>query len=177
MHGFSGSGKTTVSQAVLERIGAVRIRSDVERKRLSGMASGAHRRSSFEQGIYDDETTRMTYLRLVQLARQILDADFPVVVDAANLMAWQREIFRSQANAQSVPFLILCCQASEETLLKRLQAREARNDDASDAGPLVLRHQLVTNDPLSPSEKQESLLIEAGEVGLEEVLCRLDAEW
>lgn len=177
MHGLSGSGKTTVSQAVLERIGAIRIRSDVERKRLCGMASAERHRGTIEQGIYDHETTRDTYHHLVQLARQILDADFSVVVDAANLHAWQREIFRSQACAQAVPFLILRCQASEETLCKRLQAREVRNDDVSDAGPMVLRHQLATSDPLSASEKQESLLVEAGEGELEAVLCRLDAGW
>jgi predicted kinase len=34
----SGSGKTTISQALLERIGAVRVRSDVERKRMRGIA-------------------------------------------------------------------------------------------------------------------------------------------
>ena len=43
MHGLSGSGKTTVSQQVVERFGAVRVRSDVERKRLHGMAALAAR--------------------------------------------------------------------------------------------------------------------------------------
>jgi aminoglycoside phosphotransferase family enzyme/predicted kinase len=177
MHGLSGSGKTRASQAILECLGAIRIRSDIERKRLHCRASGTAARESFEQGIYDRATTRATYLHLVQLARQLLDADFPVVVDAANLQAWQREIFRSQARAQGVPFLILSCQASEETLFKRLQAREARGDDASDAGPLVLRHQLATYEPLTSAEKQESLLIEAGEGALAEVICRLKTEW
>src|SRR4030095_12175479 len=36
-HGLPGSGKTFVSQGVLESAGAVRIRSDVERKRLFGL--------------------------------------------------------------------------------------------------------------------------------------------
>ena len=35
-HGFSGCGKTTLSQSLLETVGALRIRSDVERKRLHG---------------------------------------------------------------------------------------------------------------------------------------------
>ncbi len=176
MHGLSGSGKTSLAQVVVEQIGAIRIRSDVERKRLSGLASGARRRGLLERGIYDSASTRATYLHLVQLARQILEADFPVVVDAANLQAWQREIFRSQARAQAVPFLILSCHASEEILFKRLQARQASAADASDAGPLVLRHQLATCEPLSSAEEQESLLIEAGDRGLKSVMERLKAE-
>jgi aminoglycoside phosphotransferase family enzyme len=39
MHGLSGSGKTTLSQMLLERAGAVRVRTDVERKRLAGLAA------------------------------------------------------------------------------------------------------------------------------------------
>ena len=38
-HGLSGSGKTTVSQFLLETLGAIRIRSDIERKRLLGVLS------------------------------------------------------------------------------------------------------------------------------------------
>ena len=35
--GLSGSGKTTVSQEIIESANAVRIRSDVERKRMTGL--------------------------------------------------------------------------------------------------------------------------------------------
>ena len=38
-HGVSGSGKTQGSQAVVERMAAIRIRSDLERKRLAGVAA------------------------------------------------------------------------------------------------------------------------------------------
>ena len=37
-HGLSGSGKTWGSQAVVERRGAIRLRSDIERKRLAGLS-------------------------------------------------------------------------------------------------------------------------------------------
>ena len=42
-HGLAGSGKTTLSQALLELIGAVRIRTDVERKRLHDLPAAATR--------------------------------------------------------------------------------------------------------------------------------------
>lgn len=176
MHGFSGSGKSTVSQVVLERIGAVRIRSDLERKRLHGQPSSSHKQASVDRGIYDIASTRATYFHLVQLARQILEADIPVIVDAANLQVWQREIFRNQAHAQGVPFLILNCQADEQTLFERVLERERKGKDASDAGPLILRHQLATYEPLSAVEEAKSILINAGEGTLEKVLNRLKAE-
>ncbi|MBP6817609.1 MAG: phosphotransferase, partial [Burkholderiaceae bacterium] len=36
-HGFSGTGKTTLTQGLVEQAGALRIRADVERKRLAGL--------------------------------------------------------------------------------------------------------------------------------------------
>ncbi|MBK9326972.1 MAG: AAA family ATPase [Hydrogenophilales bacterium] len=40
MHGVSGSGKTWHSQRLLERLGAVRLRSDVERSACSASRPG-----------------------------------------------------------------------------------------------------------------------------------------
>lgn len=40
-HGLSGSGKTSLTEDLLEHSGAVRVRSDVERKRLRGLPPGA----------------------------------------------------------------------------------------------------------------------------------------
>ena len=37
-NGLSGSGKTTVTQLLLEKLGAIRVRSDIERKRLQHVA-------------------------------------------------------------------------------------------------------------------------------------------
>ena len=36
MHGFSGSGKTTLSETLMSRLPAIRVRSDIERKREHG---------------------------------------------------------------------------------------------------------------------------------------------
>ena len=55
MHGLSGSGKTTVAQKMSESLGAVRVRSDVERKRLHGLAAGARTHARAFGGIYAPE--------------------------------------------------------------------------------------------------------------------------
>src|SRR5665647_1660727 len=82
-HGLPGCGKTTVAQATLERLQAIRIRSDVERKRLSGLAPLQSSRSGIGEGIYSAGATQRTYARLRELARGLLGAGFPVIVDAA----------------------------------------------------------------------------------------------
>ena len=176
MHGLSGAGKTTVAQAVLESIGAIRIRADVERKRLAGLAPTVRSGCGIDRGIYSADSTRATYRHLVQLARQILDAGFPVVVDAASLQGWQRAIFRSQALAQGVPFRLLSCRAEVAQLSERLQARALANCDASDAGPPVLRHQLQNSEPLSPAEARECLVVDDRAASLAAVLHQLVEE-
>lgn len=176
MHGLSGSGKTTVSQRVVERLGALRLRSDVERKRLCGLDALARSGAKVDGGIYDAETTRATYLCLVQLARQVLEAGFPVVVDAASLKSWQREIFRGQARAQEVPFRLITCRAAEATLRQRLQHREEAGSDASDASVSVLQHQLQSGDPLSDAEEANAYFVAGGDDSLDSVLQEIKTE-
>lgn len=109
LHGLSKSGKSWASQVLLEARGAVRLRSDVERKRLAGLTLGANSRSPVNGGIYGEEMTAATYARLVELARQVLAAGYPVVVDAASLKAWRRGVFR--ALARGLPCLFWCLPA------------------------------------------------------------------
>jgi aminoglycoside phosphotransferase family enzyme/predicted kinase len=174
MHGVSGSGKTWVSQALLERIGALRLRSDIERKRLHGMHPLARSESAIERGLYAAETTHATYEKLEELARQILQAGFPVIIDAASLKLWQRQRFRSLCAALRVPFRMISCHASEATLHQRLMARGRAGSDASEAGMAVLHHQLQNNEPLSIAEQAESILFDSARDSLDGLLQRIE---
>jgi len=151
-HGLSGSGKTFVSQGLLELTGAIRLRSDVERKRLHGLhalqASGAQ----VAGGIYGAGANARTYEWLLALARALLAAGQAVIVDAACLRRSEREAFRALAAAESVPFLLIDCQADEATLRERIVARQRRGDDASEADLAVLDFQLGIDEPLAPGE-------------------------
>ncbi|HEU0219789.1 MAG TPA: AAA family ATPase, partial [Gallionella sp.] len=90
-HGLPGCGKSTFAQLALERLGAIRVRSDVERKRLFGLKALADSRSQTGTGIYSEQATRRTYARLHELARGLLGAGFPVIVDAAFLRYAERK--------------------------------------------------------------------------------------
>ena len=75
LHGLSGSGKTSVSQIVLESVGAIRIRSDIERKRLHGFSASARSGSAVGEGIYTEAAGAATYSRLAELASRVLEGD------------------------------------------------------------------------------------------------------
>lgn len=104
----------------------IRLRSDVERKRLAGLDALARSGSEMEQGLYVQHATRRTYEHLVRLAEGLLDAGGPVIVDAACLARWQRDLFRDLAQRRGATFRILDIQADHATLRERISLRNAQ---------------------------------------------------
>jgi predicted kinase len=153
MHGLSGSGKTTVAGVLAGRIGAVRVRSDVERKRQHGLQAGARSGAALDAGIYAPDANRAAYERLREIAREVAIAGFPVIIDAAFLRGAERKAFRELAREAGMPFRIVSCEAAESVLRERILRRDARGGDASEAGIAVLRRQLATQEPLDAEER------------------------
>jgi predicted kinase len=151
-HGVTGSGKTVRSQALVESMGAVRVRSDVERKRLFGLDANARSESPIGGGLYTDDASRRTYARLTALARTIAAAGFTAVLDAAFLKREQRDLVRKVANDLDVPFIIADCSAPAAALKERVSRRFEANNDASEATLAVLERQLASDEPLAPDE-------------------------
>ncbi len=138
--GLSASGKTTLTRPLLEQLGAIRIRSDVERKRLFGLPAQANGQAAVGQGIYSAEAGLRTYERLVELAGIVLDAGISVIVDAACLESARIAPFRALASARRAAFVILEFHAPADVLRARIGQRER---GASDANLAVLEHQLA----------------------------------
>lgn len=136
-HGLPGSGKSTFAQAALERLQAIRIRSDVERKRLFGLGALSSSRL-LSTDIYNANATQRTYKRLHELARELLTAGFPVVVDAAFLRRDERSCFQELAHELEAPFAIASIRADASTLRARIIQRQSTAKDASEAGLAVL---------------------------------------
>jgi len=159
-HGLSGSGKTTWTQPLLERVGAIRVRSDVERKRLHGLGAGAQSTSGLQVGIYKKESTAETYDRLLSLAGVILECGYPVIVDATFLQKELRVKFRCFAEDRHIPFAVLDFQAGEEDLRQRIREREKSGTDASEAGTDVLDYQIDHREPLDDTETDRAVVID-----------------
>lgn len=152
-HGLPGSGKTTFAQTALEHIGAIRLRSDVERKRLYGLLplADSHRVLGGD-ALYSAEATVRTYVRLAELAAQLLAAGFRVIVDAAFLKRGERRGFQALARQQDVPFVIADMTADMDVLRARIRQRQTAGRDASEADVVVLEKLAQLQEPLAPEE-------------------------
>lgn len=151
--GLSGSGKTTSSADLLladTSATTLRLRSDVERKRLFGLAPLADSRAAGADGIYTPAASRLTYETLRNTADQLLDAGWSVVVDAAFLKREERQAFRATAAKHGAGFGILACSAPADELRRRLQARHG---DASEATVDVLELQFNWLEALDADEE------------------------
>ncbi len=151
--GVSGSGKSYSSVPLVAARGMVRLRADVERKRLFGLAPTADSAARVPQGIYNADATERTYAQLLSLARMVLEAGFAVLVDATFLAQHQRAPFMALAQAQQLPFAILAFDAPVSVLQERVQRRLRQGGDASEATLEVLAAQLARREPLDAQEQ------------------------
>ena len=140
----------------------ISLRSDIERKRLAGLEALAKSGSSAESGIYSREFSRRTYDFLAELAETLLEAGWPVLVDATFIARWQRELFQQIAMRCGVIFCILDFLVPEALLRQRIQARSVTGKDASEADISVLELQLRTQEALTHAEAH--MVIEAATV-------------
>lgn len=178
-HGLSGSGKSHAAARLLEAAGAIRLRSDVERKRLHGLRPLEASPPGQREALYGPEASRRTFERLRGLARGALQAGWPVIVDAAFLRAAERDAFRALARELAVPFAILHCEARPEVLVERLAARAARGGDPSEADVQVLALQRRIEEPLREDERAVTLAAQddASALAAKDDASALAARW
>ena len=162
-HGVSGSGKSTVAGALLAQSGAVRIRSDVERKRLAGMTPEQRSEPQQRESLYSAAMSRQTFSRLELLAAQVISAGFPVIVDATFLHRNTRDTFRALASSLRVPFVIVDCIAQPEQMRQRLVERARHAKDASEADVAVMEQQLGSAQALTQQEQACRLAVDSAE--------------
>jgi aminoglycoside phosphotransferase family enzyme/predicted kinase len=160
-HGLAGCGKTTATQALVELAGAIRVRTDVERKRLHGLPAAARTGSEIDGGLYTAAATRATYARVRALAEAIVDAGDIAIADGTFLARGQRELLRGLAAERAIPFVVLAFEASEATLRRRVGMRAREATDASEADFAVLDRQLASREPLGEDERSDLVLWDA----------------
>lgn len=156
MRGVSGSGKSTVARELASHLPAIHVRSDVERKRLFGLDPLAQTKSGLGSGLYTADATQRTYERLKEIAQMVVDAGFPVVLDATFLKHSQRAMFETMGK----PILIIACEAPIEVLRTRIAQRHAAKTDAAEADLAVLEKQLATHEALNEDELAHAILLD-----------------
>jgi aminoglycoside phosphotransferase family enzyme len=170
-HGLSGSGKSHQSGRLLEQLGAIRLRSDVERKRLFGLWGVAspdgdrpppRRGDPYAAAVGEELFARV----LPELAQTLLRAGQTVIVDATFLQRRNRQAMAAVAAAVGVPLVIVTCEAPPALLEQRLRQRQRQGNDPSDADLAVLRQQERDREPLTAEEQRHNLTIGPGSDGL-----------
>ena len=163
MHGVSGSGKSWLSGQLVPELRAIRMRSDVERKRLAGVLPTQSAAERHREGIYSPQFSHRTYARLADSAESCLRAGFDVIVDAAFLEATDRELFRALARRVGSRRILISCQADPGVLTERITRRSSGLGDPSDATLPVLDQQLREIRPFEPAEQQDVIVVDTGE--------------
>jgi len=161
MHGFSGSGKSWISERLISKLPALRVRSDLERKRLADLAVQHSADGRIESGLYSPEITDRTYRTLARFCEAGLRSGFNMIADATFLRCRQRDLFASIATANGAQLVILDCAAPVRVLRNRIRQRQAENQDVSDANLAVLEHQLTHHDPLNEIEQTLTVTIDS----------------
>lgn len=159
MHGYSGSGKTWLSQQLLSRLPAIRVRSDIERKRSYAMTETERSASDVGKGIYEPRARSDIYEALATAAITSLKAGQHVIADASFLNRNDRQRFRDLAVKLGADFVIVDVRAEPDELRRRLRSRQRDGRDASEADVDVLRYQYDNADPLDPAEFNETIAV------------------
>lgn len=161
MHGVSGTGKTSVSTEVVRALGAVRLRSDVERKRIHAEKRKIVVGQGTSKSLYAPDMTRATYDRLWDLANRMLQAGYSVVVDATFLEGAQRQSFIRLAHERHVSIVILDVWAPDELLAERIESRAKQQTDASDATIGVMEQQKAKEEALTELEQDTTIRVDS----------------
>jgi aminoglycoside phosphotransferase family enzyme/predicted kinase len=136
--GLSGSGKTTRALKLAPEIGrlpgAVIVRSDVERKRLAGVAL----EERLPAGSYTPEASARNYAAILARAERVLRAGHSVVLDAVFARQDERQAAEALGRRVGVPFEGIWLDVPKDVAQARVVARQG---DASDATPAVVERQ------------------------------------
>ncbi len=161
-HGLSGSGKTYLSSQLMNKLPAIRIRSDIIRKRMHGLDEFEQSQSRTGSGIYSKEAGQRLYQELVCMAGISLHSGFNVIIDATCLLEHQRRLFIELSRTADVRLVILCCETTQQILTERIRNRLKNRADASEADLEVLSSQQSNLEPLNQGEEGYALHINTG---------------
>jgi predicted kinase len=163
MSGLSGSGKTWLACQLAPLLGAVHLRSDVERKRLAGMAEQQKSGADIGQGIYSRAANERVVEHLLGCADDVLDGGFAVIVDATFGRRSDRGRFRQLAARHGVELRLIHCHAPGAVLESRIRGRQQAGLDASEADLAVLAWQQAHREAITVDEEMKVIDIDTTE--------------
>lgn len=146
-HGVPGSGKSTVVEKIAPLVGAIHIRTDIERKRLFKTDTRYN-----AADLYTEKNIDATYQHIATITEMLLHAGFSVIVDGTFLKSKHRALFQKIAKTLHISFGILNCVVDPSALPARLINRKLSKQNVSDADISIVKQLINTADPLTPEE-------------------------
>ncbi|WP_322500293.1 AAA family ATPase [Streptomyces rochei] len=128
--GLPGSGKSTLSGALADRLGAVLLSSDRLRKEMAGLSAQQSAAAHYGEGLYTPEWTARTYAELLDRAAALMARGESVVLDATWIDAAQREAARRTAEIAGADLVALHCHVPGDVAAARLSTRAPGASDA-----------------------------------------------
>jgi aminoglycoside phosphotransferase family enzyme/predicted kinase len=170
--GVIASGKSTVADALGDRLSAPVIDADRTRKQLLGLAATAHDTSAAFEGAYSQCMTDRVYAELMLRASTVLESGRSVVLDASFRSEEMRRAARDLAAEHGVPFVMVECRVRPETGRARLVRRE-RESSVSDGRLAIFDAFCARMEPVTELGVGEHLVMDTDRP-LETTLAELD---
>ena len=156
--GLSGTGKTSVARAVAGELGLRVVSADEVRKSLFADTAGA----GYGEGPYSPEANLLTYRKMLEAGRALLEGDRGVVLDATFRRASDRALARSMASESGACWRLIECRLDEESVRSRLERRAARKEGASDATWATYLRQRGEFEQVEDASPETHLMLDAG---------------
>lgn len=131
--GRIASGKSTLARALGDELGWKVFSSDRVRKEMAGFPLYERSSDDARARLYSTTMTKQTYDKLFALAEAEVCAGRNVILDATFARRAHRGRLRERFGSQSIRFRFLVAQANDAVVKQRLQQREAKPDEVSDA--------------------------------------------
>lgn len=151
--GLSGSGKTTVAEALAAHVGAPPGARIVESDRIRKSLHGVPAETRLPPRAYRPGVSERVYGEMAWRAGLILSEGGSVVADAVFDRPKDRERIEHSAKGRNVPFAGFWLEASPELLWQRVSERKG---GPSDATVDILSRQLLRNGANSPWTKLDA---------------------
>ena len=165
MNGLSGAGKTWLARQLAPALGAVHLRSDVERKRRAGLSDFERSNSGLAAGLYAAEISERVYDDLAREAYDALVGGYTVIVDATLLRRADRRRFAELGARLRAPAYLVTCRAPVSVLRERLRARAAAAQDPSEADESVLDWQRQRLEAVAAGEPFTRVTVDSSDPG------------
>lgn len=158
--GGPGTGKTTLSRALAQEIGAQVISTDDVRRELQQTGAITGRAGELDAGLYGPENVSLVYDEMLRRAQLSLSGGRSVILDGTWRDTHQRERARELASETTSLIVEFSCSLPPEEASARIERRRRSTSDATPEIAVALAeldadwqgtHQIDTSRPLAES--------------------------